>query len=82
MSGERSTNDGPWSWQSKAALRRIREVAGESDKPSATTVIAVYVGLCELASDAQAEQFEATRPDAAGRNWRFHRAYGGGNGDG
>lgn len=63
----RAIKDGPFSWQSKAALRRIREVAGESNRPSAASVIAVYVGLCELASDSQSEAFQASRGHIAGK---------------
>lgn len=57
----RSTKDAPFCWQSKTALRRIREIAGESDEPSAASVLAVYTGLCEMASDKHSEVFEAAR---------------------
>lgn len=61
MSATRHTEDGPWAWLNKEALRRIRDVAGESNKPSASSVLAVYLGLCELASDSQSDEFEASR---------------------
>ncbi len=54
----RTPQDGPWSWQSKAALRRIREAFDETN--NVATAIAVYAGLCEIASDAGAEEFTTT----------------------
>jgi hypothetical protein len=51
----RSTRDGPFSWQSKEAVRLIHEQFSEScDLPSANSI---YLALCSLASDEQRETF-------------------------
>lgn len=53
----RSAKDGPFCWQSKPALRRIREhFDGRRDTH---TAIAAYVALTEIASDQQSEWFRA-----------------------
>jgi len=54
----RSLKDGPWCWQSKAALRRIREAFDASN--NVATALAVYGALCEIASDSGADEFTTT----------------------
>lgn len=51
-------SDGPWCWQSKAALRRIQEcLDGENTVSSG---LAVYVALTQIASDEQSSEFRTT----------------------
>ncbi len=56
MSAERDTKDGPFCWQSKAALRRIRDSFGD-DESALCRTRSVYLALCEIASDKGAAQF-------------------------
>ena len=56
MNAERDTKDGPFCWQSKAALRRIRDSFGD-DESAACRTRSVYLALCEIASDKGAAQF-------------------------
>lgn len=56
MSAERDTKDGPFCWQSKAALWRIRDSLGD-DLSAACRTRSVYLALCEIASDKGAAQF-------------------------
>lgn len=59
MSDEcRDINDEPFCWQSKAALRKIRE-AFDSEK-AVNSAIGVYVALTEIASDMQTPVFQTT----------------------
>ena len=53
----------PWCWQEKATLRRIRDVFGST----ATSAVAVYVALTEIASDAQSESFTRSIGEIAAR---------------
>jgi len=54
----RAIKQEPFCWQSKAALRLIREAFdGENTVPSA---LAIYVALTEIASDKQSETFQTT----------------------
>ena len=62
----RNIKDGPFSWQSKAALWRIRE--GFDQMTFLDQAIAVYATLTELASDAQGESFTDTRRKIAERS--------------
>lgn len=57
----RSAKDGPWAWFNKGAVNRIREVMGENNAPSVSSVLVTYFALVELASDLQADRFEARR---------------------
>ncbi len=54
----RNIKDGPFCWQSKTALRRIREAFDESTYLD--QALAVYLAHTELASDEQAPTY--TRP--------------------
>lgn len=54
----RSPRDGPFAWQSKAALRLIRETFDATG--NVATALAVYGALCECASNEGAETFRAT----------------------
>ena len=56
MNAERDTKDGPFCWQSKAALWRIRDSLGD-DLSAACRTRSVYLALCEIASDNGAAQF-------------------------
>ena len=51
-----------WAWFEKDALRAIRT---SSDEYNPATVIAVYVALCELASDAEGPTFTTSRHEIA-----------------
>jgi len=57
----RSAEDGPWAWFNKGAVNRIREVMGENNAPAVSSVLVTYFALVELASDLQADRFEARR---------------------
>jgi hypothetical protein len=54
----RAISDSPFCWQSKVALRRIRE-AFDAEK-SVASALGVYFALTEIASDMQAESFQTT----------------------
>jgi hypothetical protein len=54
-SGERSAKDGPWCWANKSALEKIRT---RCEDPRST--LAVYLALCEIASDEQSNNFMAS----------------------
>jgi len=56
MTAERDTKDGPFCWQSKAALRRILD-SFDDDEGRACRTRSVYLALCEIASDEGAAQF-------------------------
>lgn len=58
MKPNRDISDGPWCWQSKAALRAIRE--GFDEEHGVTSALAVYLALTELASDRASETFQTT----------------------
>ncbi len=58
MTSPRSTKDGPWCWQSKAARRRIREAFDATN--NVASALSVYDALCEIASDEGREQFTTT----------------------
>jgi hypothetical protein len=53
----RSAKDGPFCWQSKTALRRIREAFGGTNR--ITSALATYNALTENASNLQSESFKA-----------------------
>jgi hypothetical protein len=55
----RTTRDGPFAWESKAARRRIRaRLAAEVGAPDVrATALGVYSALAEAASDAGADSF-------------------------
>lgn len=61
-----ATKEGPFTWQAKAALRRIRETF--DSLTFLDQAIAVYVTLTEFASDAQAETFTRRRREIAERS--------------
>jgi hypothetical protein len=54
----RTISDGPFCWQRKAALRKIRE-SFDAEKAVASA-IGAYVALSEIASDEQSETFVTT----------------------
>jgi|ERR1017187_1441056 hypothetical protein len=62
----RKIDDAPFCWQTKAALWRIREAFDEST--FLDQAFAVYLTLCELASDEQSPTFTATRRKIAERS--------------
>jgi hypothetical protein len=51
--GERSTKDGPWGWFNKQAVAAIRATV----KTGYEHALAVYLVLCEAASNQQSEVF-------------------------
>lgn len=55
----RSANDGPFCWQSKAALRRIREAFDATN--DVDSALATYLALTETASNNQSETFTAAQ---------------------
>ncbi len=61
----RSTKDGPFCWQSKEALRHIREVFDQSRDVS--SALSVYLALSEVASNSAAAAFTTTQADLAQR---------------
>jgi hypothetical protein len=58
--------DGPFLWLSKAAIRRVRDAF--DDTTFLDQANAVYMSLCELASDAQSETFTARKRTIAERS--------------
>jgi hypothetical protein len=62
----RKIDDAPFAWLHKAALWRIRNAFDESTFLDQS--LAVYLTLCELASDAQSETFTTTRRKIAERS--------------
>jgi hypothetical protein len=50
--------DKPYCWQSKAALRKIRDAF--DDEKTVASAIAVYCALTEIASDKASEKFQTT----------------------
>ena len=52
----RSTKDGPWCWQAKAAFKRILDYTGD-DEGATSRARSVYVALSEIASDQASETF-------------------------
>ena len=58
----RSQKDGFWLWASKHALAHIRQYC---DDPASAT--AVYIALCEIASDERDETFDASHSYIAGK---------------
>ena len=64
--GQRKNGEAPWCWQTKAALWLIRAAFDEST--FLDQALAVYLVLCELASDEQSETFAATRRKIAERS--------------
>jgi hypothetical protein len=55
----RKIKDGPFCWQSKDALRLIRDAF--DSRTFLSDALAVYVVLTEIASDEQAETFQRSR---------------------
>jgi len=53
----RTIKDGPFCWQSKAALRRLRDAFDATNDVS--TALAVYIALTEIASNEGVETFTA-----------------------
>lgn len=64
MSLSRKSSDGPWCWQSKAALRAIRE--GFEAESGVASGLAVYLALTEVASDRQSDTFQVSHAHLAG----------------
>lgn len=60
----RSTRDGPFAWQSKAARRRIRDAFDAAG--SVASALSVYDALTEIASNEQSETFRAAHAYVAG----------------
>jgi len=56
------TRDKPWAWFQKAALNKIR-----SQCDDAKSAIAVYLALCEIASDEQSNNFRASMDKIAAK---------------
>ncbi len=54
----RHIKDGPWAWLNKKALQLIPETFDLVGQVASAR--SVYLALCELASDAQKETFQAT----------------------
>jgi len=52
----RQIGDGPWAWATKDALRHINETFADSGL--LVSARSVYLALCEVASDKQAETFQ------------------------
>jgi len=50
---KRKTDHGPWCWLEKASLEKIRR---QLDNP--TPALAVYLALCEIASDRRSDDFQ------------------------
>jgi hypothetical protein len=59
----RDIKDGPFCWQSKAALRKVRD--NVADMKIGSSILKVYSALTEIASDEQSEIFETTQPHIA-----------------
>lgn len=59
----RDIKDGPFCWQSKAALRTISESCG--DRPDKTSILAVYLALTWEASNQQSETFTVSKRKVA-----------------
>lgn len=55
----RHIDDSPFCWESKVALRKLRE--GLDSTNAVASGIAVYTALCEIASDEQAQVFTTTQ---------------------
>lgn len=60
-----------WLWADKAIVRRIRERV-----PDIASALTVYFALCEIASDNQAEEFEATQQAIASKSGLSVRTVG------
>ena len=60
MTAERDTKDGPFCWQSKAALKLILDSFDDAENAACRTR-SVYLALCEIASDLGAAQFVVTK---------------------
>ena len=58
QNGARAPGDGPFCYQTKAALRLIRDYFDATGNVS--TALAVYVALSEIASDEQSDVFDTT----------------------
>jgi hypothetical protein len=56
MNPKRSTKDGPFCWQTKKVLRLIRDHFDDTN--SASSALAVYLSLTEIASDGKSEVFQ------------------------
>lgn len=56
MNLQRCTKDGPFCWQNKRVLRRIRDHFDNTNNIS--SALAVYTTLTEIASDEQSETFQ------------------------
>ena len=65
MSQNRSTKDGPFCWQTKKVLRRIRDHFDDTNNVS--SALAVYLSLTEFASDAKSEVFQRRILEIAAR---------------
>jgi hypothetical protein len=62
----RGTNDGPWCWQNKAALRLIRQAF--DNHSFLADALAVYLTFTEIASDEQSQTFTKRRRAIAERS--------------
>ncbi len=62
---ERSTSDGAFCWQTKEALRRIRQVFDQSH--DVCSALSVYLALSEVASNNGRESFTTTQGDIGQR---------------
>lgn len=56
---------GPFCWQEKTALRKIREACGNVGDGAST--LATYLALTEIASDKQSDAFQTTQEYIAGK---------------
>jgi hypothetical protein len=54
----RAPGDGPFCWQTKAALRLIRDYFDATNNVSAAR--SVYLAFCEIASDEESDTYDAT----------------------
>lgn len=59
---ERTMKDGAWAWVNKAALEKIRTRCED-----AKSALAVYLALCEIASDEQSNDFMVSMDKIGGK---------------
>jgi hypothetical protein len=62
----RSTRDGPFCWQNKAARRAIRDAFDDTN--NVASALGVYAALTEIASDEQAESFKVAHATLQSRS--------------
>lgn len=55
----RSTEDGPWLWANKVAVRRIRDVFDTDN--AVASALGVYMALCEISSDEKSPSVQTTQ---------------------